>query len=62
MMQMQPLASLIQLPIPSFGGMFAWRATFVLSILAVAPILSSPRELPQVYRTVPQTFPAKHIA
>ena len=37
-------------------------ATFVLSILALAPRLSSPREVPQVDRTGPQTFPAKHVA
>ena len=30
------------------GGMFARRATFVLSALALAPSLSSPREVPQV--------------
>ena len=39
----------------------ARRATFVLSIPAVAPSLSSPREVPQVDRTGPQTFPAEHV-
>ena len=33
-------------------------ATFVFSILAPAPILSPPREVPQEDRTGPQTFPA----
>ena len=37
----------------------ARRAIFVLSILALAPSLSSPREVPQVDRTGPQIFPAK---
>ena len=36
-------------------------ATFVISILALAPSLSSPWEVPQVDRTGPQTFPAKHV-
>ena len=44
------------------GGMFARRATFVLSILSLAPGLSSPREIPQVDRTRPQTFRAKQLA
>ena len=39
----------------------ARRATLVLSILALAPGLSSPRGVPQVDRTGPQTFPAKHV-
>ena len=43
------------------GGMLARRATFVLSILALAPSLSSPREAPQVDRSGPQTFRAKHM-
>ena len=33
------------------GGMFARPGTFVLSILALAPSLSSPREVPQVDRS-----------
>ena len=37
-------------------------ATFALSILSLAPSLSSPREVPQVDRTGPQTFPARHVA
>ena len=40
----------------------AWRASSVLSILAPAPSLSSPREAPQVDCIGPQTFPAKHVA
>ena len=36
--------------------------TFVLCILSLAPSLSSPREVPQVDRTRPQTFRAKHVA
>ena len=40
----------------------AWRATFVSSILSRAPSLSSPREVGQVDRTRPQTFPARHLA
>ena len=49
--------------IPFFqGGMFAGRATFVLSILSLAPSLSPPREVPQVDRTRPQTFRATHVA
>ena len=46
-------------------GMFARHAqcaTFVVSIKALAPSLSSPREDPQVDCTGPQTFPAKHVA
>ena len=39
----------------------ARRATFVFSILAPAPNLSSPREVPQVDRTGPQTFRARHL-
>ena len=39
----------------------ARRATFVLSILSLAPSSSSPREVPQVDRTRPQTFPAPHL-
>ena len=39
----------------------ARRATFVLSILALAPSVSSPRAVPQVDRTGPQTLPAKHM-
>ena len=40
----------------------AQHTTFVLSILALAPILSSPGEVPQVDCTGPHTFPAKHVA
>ena len=36
--------------------------TFVLSILSLAPSLSSPWEVPQVDRTRPQTFLARHLA
>ena len=43
------------------GGMLARRATFVLSVLALAPSLSSPWEVPPVDRTGPQTFCAKHV-
>ena len=39
----------------------ARRATFVLSILSLAPSLSPPQEVPQVDRTRPQTFPARHV-
>ena len=40
----------------------ARRATFVLSILSLAPSLSSPWEVPRVDCTRPQNFPAKHLA
>ena len=50
------------LPAQPLGRMFAWRATFIFSILALALILSSPQEIPQVDRTGLQTFPAKHVA
>ena len=40
----------------------ARRATFVFSILSLAPGLSSSREVPQVDRTRPQTVPARHLA
>ena len=40
----------------------ARRATFVLCTLSLAPSLSSPWEVPQVDRTSPQTFRAKHLA
>ena len=40
----------------------ARRATFVLRMLSLAPSLSSPMEVPQVDRTRPQTFRAKHVA
>ena len=42
-------------------GMFARRATFVLSILSLAPGLSSPWEVPQVDRTRPQGILHKPI-
>ena len=38
------------------GRMFARRATFVFSILSLAPSLSSPREVPPVERTRQQTL------
>ena len=44
------------------GGMFTRRATFVLSILSLAPGLSSPWEVPQVDHTRLQTFRARHLA
>ena len=40
----------------------ARRATFVLSILSLAPGLSSPWEVPQVDCTRLQTFLARHLA
>ena len=40
----------------------AQHATFVLSILSLAPSFPSPREVPEVDRTKPQTFPARHLA
>ena len=40
----------------------ARHTTFVLSMLSLAPGLSSPWEVPQVDRTRPQTFPARHLA
>ena len=49
-------------PTKDIGGMFVRRATFVLSILALAPSLSSPQEVLQVDRTGLQTFRAKHVA
>ena len=39
----------------------ARHTTFLLSILSLAPSLSSPWEVPQVARTTPQTFPARHL-
>ena len=44
------------------GEIFARRATFVVSVLSRAPSLFSPKEVPRVDRTGPQTFPAKHVA
>ena len=73
-LQTAPPSTLDQAPRPStiyqaqlpsillLGGMFARRATIVVSILSLAPSLSSPREVPQVDRTGPQTFPAKQVA
>ena len=40
----------------------ARRATFVSSILSLAPNLSTPWEVPQVDSTRPQTSRAKHLA
>ena len=39
----------------------ARRAISVLSIVSLAPSLSSPWEVPQVDRTRPQTFSARHL-
>ena len=47
--------------LPGVCPAHAQRATFDFSILALAPNLSSPKEVPQVDRTGPQTFPAKHV-
>ena len=47
--------------LPGARPAHARRATFVLSILSVAPSLSSPWEVPQVERTRPQTFSARHL-
>ena len=47
---------------PAHAPAHAPRATFVLSILSPAPSLSSPREVPQIDRTRPQTFSARHLA
>ena len=55
-------SNVMDLFLKTSGGMFARRATFVLSILSLAPDLSSPWEVPQVDRTRPQTFRAKHVA
>ena len=48
--------------LPGTRPAHARRATFVLSILSLAPGLSSSWEVPQVDRTRPQTFPARHVA
>ena len=48
--------------LPGARPAHAQRATFVLSILSLAPDFSSPREVPQVDRTRPQTFRARHLA
>ena len=48
--------------LPGAHPAHAQRATFVISILSLAPSLSSPWEVPQVDRTRPQTFPARHLA
>ena len=48
--------------LPGAHPAHAQRATFVLSSLSLAPGLSSPREVPQVDRTRPHTFPARHLA
>ena len=45
----------------TLGGMFARRATFVLSILSLAPSLSSLWEIPQGDHTRPKTFSARHL-
>ena len=48
--------------LPGARPAHARRATFVLSILSLAPSPSSPCGIPQVDRTGPQTFPARHVA
>ena len=45
-----------------FGGMFAWRATFLLTIPTSAPDLPSHGEAPQVDHVGLHTFPTKHVA
>ena len=47
--------------LPGARPAHARRATFVLCTLSLAPSLSSPREVPEVDRTRPQTFRAKHV-
>ena len=47
--------------LPGAPPVHAQRATFVLSILSLAPSLSSPWEIPQVDHTRLQTFPARHL-
>ena len=48
--------------LPGAHPAHARRATFVWSILSLAPSLSPPSEVPQVDCTRPQTFPARHLA
>ena len=48
--------------LPGARPAHARRATFVVSILSLAPSLSPPREVPQVDCNRPQTFRAKHAA
>ena len=55
------LLTMVNAASPSYGGMFARRATFVLRILSLAPSLSSPWEVPQVDCTRPQTISARHL-
>ena len=43
-------------------GMFARRATFILSIPTSAPDLPSHGEAPQVDDVALHSFPAKHVA
>ena len=57
-----PLIASLGECLPRARPAHAWRATFVLRILSLAPSISSPREVPQVDRTGPQTFPARHLA
>ena len=44
------------------GGMFAWRATFLLTIPTSAPDLPAHGEAPQVDHIALHTFPTKHVA
>ena len=44
------------------GGMFARRATFLLTIRTSAPDLPSHGEAPQVDQIALHTFPTKHVA
>ena len=49
-------------PPPACGGMFARRATFLLTIPTSAPDLPSHGEAPQVDHVALHTFPTKHVA
>ena len=44
------------------GGMFARRATFLLTIPTSAPDLPSHEEAPQAAHVALHTFPTKHVA
>ena len=44
------------------GGMFARRATFLLTIPTLTPDLPSHGEAPQVDHIALHTFPTKHVA
>ena len=49
--------------LPGAHPAHARRATFLcVKYPTLAPSLSPPREVPQVDRTTPQTFRAKHVA